>query len=166
MNFFLKIFSFVDLFSCPRLRQAASLAEACRIFSFHMFPDQGSNPRPLALGAQNLSPWSTRDVPLPAFLTITSSKSCPHNLYLPRWNSHNLTSRPSPCLTSPPLRLGFSFQSLSPYDMPFGPCPDQSPRELLMAHPMWWKYTGSTFHVPLSRGESWDLTLNLHPRGC
>ena len=119
-----------------------------------------------ALGAQNLSPWSTRDVPLPAFLTITSSKSCPHNLHLPRWNSHNLTSRPSPCLTSPPLRLGFSFQSLSPYDMPFGPCPDQSPRELLMAHPMWWKYTGSTFHVLLSRGESWDLTLNLHPRGC
>ena len=74
MNFFLKTFSFMDLFSCPRLRQAASLAEACRIFSFHMFPDQGSNPSPLALGAQNLSPWITRKSQC-EFLYILSGRS-------------------------------------------------------------------------------------------
>lgn len=50
----------MDLFSCPSLSQTESLAEACRIFRFHMFPDQGSNPGPLALGAQSLSHWTTR----------------------------------------------------------------------------------------------------------
>ena len=42
------------------MRQAASLAAACRIFSFHMFPGQGSDPGPLVLGAQSLSHWTTK----------------------------------------------------------------------------------------------------------
>ena len=32
------------------------------------FPDQGLKPVPLALGAQSLSHWTTREVPLPVFL--------------------------------------------------------------------------------------------------
>ena len=109
-------------------------AQSLSCSMWDLVPWPGIEPGPPALGTQSLSPWATRDIPLPAFLTIVSSKSCPRNLHLPRRNSHNLTSRPSPCLTSPSPRLGFSFQSLSPYDMSFGPCPGQSPRELLTAH--------------------------------
>ena len=34
------------------------------------FPDQGLNPRPPALGAQNLNHWTTREVPSASFLML------------------------------------------------------------------------------------------------
>ena len=41
------------------------------------FPDQGSNPGPLALGARNLSHWTTREVPTMYFLCQAYS---PHSV--------------------------------------------------------------------------------------
>ena len=60
-----------------QLWQVGSSAVACGIFSCVgssvvacgiQFPDQGLNPVPLALGAQSLSRWITREVPLLVFL--------------------------------------------------------------------------------------------------
>ena len=71
----------VGVFSCDRwglqLWCVGSSAVACGIFSCVgssvvacdiQFPDQGLNPVSLALGAQSLSRWITREVPLLVFL--------------------------------------------------------------------------------------------------
>ena len=50
------------------------LVAACRVFSCRMWavvPRPGIEPRPPALGAQNLSHWITKEVPGPLFLSLT-----------------------------------------------------------------------------------------------
>ena len=48
------------------------LVAACGIY----FPDQGSNPRPPALGAWSLSHWTTREVPDSSLKTQTFPQQC------------------------------------------------------------------------------------------